>query len=238
MKRGMFEKIFFAGLVSVSLGIGVTGNVAANQADSEGEIELIPHESPTDPKDPAAPSEPQEPIDPNNPATDNKGPLSLDVVPKGFYFGAQKMYHTAHKYPAVGAVEHKQYLQVTDNRGEGSYGWTLKVRQDGYLRNKQSRYALKGATLFLPDGEARNRNNHEGATEIDPDLTTHNVEVTNEEKIIFSAPDDASKKAGKSVSTNSWQSQGVSLTIPKGIAREGEYSNKIYWILTDGGPTN
>ena len=237
MKRGMFRQIFFAGMVGVSLGIGVTGDAITNQADSEGKIKLIPHESPTDPKDPAAPSEPQEPIDPNNPATDNIGPLSLDVVPNGFYFGAQKMYHAAHKYYAVGTVDHKQYVQVADNR-DGSYGWTLKVRQDGYLRTKKSAYTLKGATLFLPIGEARNRNNYEGAAEIDPDLTTHGVEVTNEEKIIFSAPNDASKKAGKSVSTNSWQSQSVSLTIPKDTAREGEYSNKIYWILTDGGPTN
>lgn len=238
MKKRMFRKIFFVGLVGMSVSFNALGYAAANQVQSDGEINLVENGSPTDPKNPLDPSKPQEPVDPNNPPTNEKGPLSLDVAPKGFYFGTQKMYHAAHEYKAEGVSDHKQYLQVTDNRDADTYGWTLKVRQDGYLRDEKTTYELKGATLVLPVGEARNRNNGAGSTEPTSDLTTYGVEVSNEEKIIFSAPSDTTKKAGKSTSTNSWQSQSVSLNIPKDTAKAGEYSNKIYWILTDGGPTN
>lgn len=238
MKKRMFRKMFFVGLVGMSVGFNGLGYAATDRVNSEGEIKLTNNETPTDPKNPVDPSIPQEPKDPNNPSTHEKGPLSLDVAPKGFYFGTQKMYHAAHEYQAIGVADHKQYLQVTDNRDAGIYGWTLKVRQDGYLRDEKANYELKGSTLVIPSGEARNRNNGNGATEIASDLTTYGVTVTDEEKIVFSAPSDTSKKAGKSTSTNSWQSQSVSLNIPKDTAKEGEYSNKIYWILTDGGPTN
>ncbi|MGG5370909.1 WxL domain-containing protein [Enterococcus sp. AZ196] len=235
MKKRMFGKMFFVGLVGISVGFNALGYAAVS---SDGEINLVENKSPTAPKDPLDPSKPQEPADPNNPPTNEKGPLSIDAAPKGFYFGTQKMYHAAHEYKAEGLADHRQCLQVTDNREAETYGWTLKVRQDGYLRDEKTNYELKGATLTLPAGEARNRNNGAGSTELAFDLVTYGVEVGSEEKVVFSAPSDSAKKAGKSTSTNSWQSQSVSLNIPKDTARAGNYSNKIYWILTDGGPTN
>lgn len=235
MKKRMVGKIFFVGLIVLS--IGAESHVTFGQVRSEGEISLTENKNPTEPKNPSEPAKPQEPEDPNNLPTGEKGPLSLDVVPKGFYFGTQKMYHAAHEYQANGAAEHKQYLQVSDNRDTGTYGWTLKVRQEDYLKDELTGYKLTGTMLILPSGEARNSNNA-SAGELDQKLSTYKVEVTNEEKIIFSAPSSASEMAGKATSTNSWQSQRVSLNIPKDTAKAGKYSNKIYWILTDGGPTN
>lgn len=212
--------------------------VVQAQVTTNGKVELTPNHSSTPPKKPTNPAEPEDTSDSNNPPTNDRSPLSIDVVPKGFYFGKQKMYHDTHEYKATGVTDHIQYLQVTDNRDSGLYGWTLMVRQNGYLKDEQTGYELKGSILTLPQGEARNRNNHEGSSVVSSDLTTHAVEVTNEEKILFSASGDASKKAGKSTSTNFWRSQEVTLTIPKNTVKEGVYKNKIYWILTDGGPTN
>lgn len=230
-------RVLFVGIVGFGIGAGSLEEVSG-QVTTEGKLELTDNHSPTPPKNPMNPAEPEDTSDSNNPPTNEKSPLSLDVVPKGFYFGKQKMYHETHEYKANGVADHRQYLQVTDNRDNGIYGWTLMVRQDGYLKDEQSGYELKGSIVTLPRGEARNRNNHEGATEVSSDLTTYAVEVTNEEKILFSASGDSSKKAGKSTSTNSWRSQEVTLTIPKNTVKEGVYKNKIYWILTDGGPTN
>ncbi|EPI00476.1 hypothetical protein D920_00839 [Enterococcus faecalis 13-SD-W-01] len=232
MKKWLFGKSVFAVLVSLVASNGIPVTASSHGTNSEGTVRLEENRQTTDPKNPTDPSRPQQP-DPNNPPTNNRGPLSLDVAPKGFYFGNQKMYHTEHEYQAQGKENHIQYLQVSDNRDEGIYGWMVKVRQDGYLRDEESGHELKGAVLTLPKGGVRNSNDSK-----ESGLRGESVEITKEEQTIFSAPADKSVKAGKATSTYFWQSQEATLTIPRNTARAGEYSKKIYWILMDGGPEN
>jgi hypothetical protein len=231
MKKWLFGTSVFAVIVSMAASNGIPVTASSHGTNSEGTVRLEENQQPTEPKDPTDPSRPQQP-DPNNPPTNNRGPLSLDVAPKGFYFGQQKLYHAEHEYQAQGKENHIQYLQVTDNRDEGIYGWMVKVRQDSYLRDEASKHELKGAVLTLPKGESRNSNNKESGLRGDA------IEVTTEEQTIFSAVKDESVKAGKATSTYYWQSQGVTLTIPRNTAQAGDYSKKIYWILMDGGPEN
>lgn len=206
---------------------------AQQRTSNETSITLLENNSTTPPKDPEKPSDNQNGEDPDNPATGNHGPLSLDVVPKGFYFGTQKMYHAAHEYQATGTEKHNQYLQVTDNRDAGIYGWSVKVKQDHYLKNGQTNVSLNGATLVLPKGTPRNSISNEGdSTRADENLLTSMVEVTDVEKTIFTAPSDVAIAAGKATSTNTWASDQVLLRIPKDTAKEGNYSNTIYWTLS------
>lgn len=205
------------------------------QVSSEGKVSLKENNRVTEPKEPLDPSKPR-PDDTDNLSTNEKGPLSLDVVPKGFYFGTQKMYHAAHTYQATGTEDHLQYLQVTDNRDANVNGWSLKVRQAHYLRDEQTNHELTGATLSLPQGETRNEINPNGSSTSADGLIASSVSINNQELTLFSATDRA--KVGKATSTNFWSSRDVTLTIPRDTVQAGNYSTKIYWILTDGGPAN
>ncbi|MBO1305024.1 WxL domain-containing protein [Enterococcus sp. 669A] len=210
-------------------------DAAFAQVNSEGEITLGENNRVTEPKEPTNPAKPR-PGDSYHRPTNEKGPLSLDVVPLGFYFGTQKMYHAAHTYQANGTDNHLQYLQVTDNRDATVNGWSLKVRQADYLRDSQTDYELTGATLYLPQGQPRNQNNLAGSAANADSLLTASVPVTDQEVTIFSAPNR--ENAGKATSTNFWQANDVTLSIPRDTVQPGNYSTKIYWILTDGGPSN
>lgn len=225
MRKIMGSVVF--GLLMVS----VWGEVVlAQQAISnETSISLLENQDPTSPKDPEDPSIDQNGDDSNNSVTGNKGPLSLDVVPNGFYFGTQKIYHATHEYRAEGIAKHNQYLQVTDNRDAGIYGWSVKVKQDHYLRDETKNISLNGATLVLPQGIPRN-SIAESSTAKDDSLRTSNVEVTSDEKTIFYAPSD--ETAGKAVSINTWKSDQVFLRVPRDTAKEGHFSNTIYWTLS------
>lgn len=221
-----------AALLVIALGLSLQQtSCMASEADdivSTGRLQLLPNQSMTEPREPTNPRIAEDTED-GNAATGNAGPLSLDVVPEGFYFGKQNMYHQAHDYQALSGTA--QYVQVTDNRDAGVCGWTLKVKQDDALTNTKDGYQLKGAYLQLPVGIATSTNaasaNHE-----DQQLLTQGVIVTDEDQTFFQAPADSELNAGKGTSIDYWASSDVVLHIPKDTARAGEYTNKLYWILS------
>lgn len=234
MERRLLAATLFTYCVVLLLFLPVNDLVFA-QVNSDGKVLLHENNRVTEPKEPLNPEETR-PNDPYNRPTNEKGPLSLDVVPRGFYFGTQKMYHAAHTYQATASNNHLQYVQVTDNRDRAVNGWSLKVRQSDYLRDAKTNHELTGATLYLPKGKPRNTNNPAGSASDANDLIASEVSITNQEVTIFSAPNR--ENVGKATSTIFWQAHDVKLSVPKDTVQAGDYSTKIYWILTDGGPSN
>ena len=101
---------------------------------TDSKITLEENNDSTKPVDPTDPTKPGDTDDKDNVDTGNKGPLSLDVAPKSFDFGTQKMYQTEYTYKAKKTKKDVQYLQVTDNRDVDHLGWEVTVKQDGYLK--------------------------------------------------------------------------------------------------------
>jgi hypothetical protein len=197
---------------------------------STGSVRLTTNFDSTDPKKPENPNVSIGEQDPLNPSTKNPGPLSLDVVPKGFYFGSQKMFHAAHDYFAIGQQNYKQYIQVTDNRDAGVYGWSVLVRQDRTLKDDSTGSQLTGAYLNLPKGIATSTNSPED-DHLESELDTNSIVLDYQDQKIFSADISAEKAQGKGTSIDSWDSQAVALHIPKETAKAGNYTNTIYWTL-------
>lgn len=211
---------------------------SAEEVSTSGSLRLLTNDEITEPHDPENPSRPlypDKPEDSGGSRTNNKGPLSLDVIPTKFDFGKQKMYTKMHTYQAVNKDEvtsngqdvTAQYIQVTDNRDAGIYGWEVKAKQDRYLTNK-SGYALNGATINIPVGVARNSLNNP-PTKKDDSFITNAVEITTSDKTIWSSPIDT--QSGKSTSTYSWDASDVSLTIPADTVKKGTYSNTVIWTI-------
>ncbi|MGM0213270.1 WxL domain-containing protein [Enterococcus sp. AZ109] len=225
------KKILASTVVSVLLvaNLGVNRGYAEMQSDSKttGHVELVENFEFIDPRDPDDPTQPTTPEDDTNLPTGNVGPLSLDVAPKSFDFGEQKMYQTAHTYQGVQAEDSPdQYIQVTDNRDADVYGWVVTVRQENYLTSDGN--ILEGASIHIPAGEAR-CNLNPIPTEIDPTLTGESVEIALEEEKIFYPNVE---RAGKGTSILKWRSSEVALTIPAKQAKQGNYTNTILWTLT------
>ncbi|WP_236674791.1 WxL domain-containing protein [Enterococcus sp. BWR-S5] len=226
--------ILFASIIGcMTLGVMSPLTAAAiDTATTPGHIELEENDDPTGPVDPEDPSKEMTPPDPYNPGTGNAGPLSIDVVPTSLEFGTQKMYSTAHTYDGQKqAVDHvRQYIQISDNRDSGTYGWSLTVKQDDYLKNLS--HTLTGATISLPVGTARNSLNAT-PTDVDTRLTTTAVDITNTDKTVFATTkDDASPTVGKGQSTSVWTPEQVKLMIPADTAKAGDYTNTLTWTLT------
>lgn len=225
--------ILFASIIGC-MTLGVLSPLTAAAVDTTpGHIELEENDDPTGPVDPEDPSKGMTPPDPYNPGTSNAGPLSLDVIPTSFEFGTQKMYSEAHTYDGQKqAPDHvRQYVQITDNRDSGTYGWSLTVKQDDYLKNLA--YTLTGATLSIPAGTARNSLNTP-ATGIDAKLTTTAVDITSTDKTVFGTTEDtaAIPTTGKGQSTSVWTPEQVKLMIPANVAKAGDYTNTLTWTLT------
>lgn len=208
---------------------------AESTATTPGQIELTVNDDKTVSRDPNDPTKPGGIVDNGGMNTSNQGPLSLDVAPAEFDFGSQKMYISAHTYLAVnedastvtGEPIENQYLQITDNRDAGIYGWVVKVKQDTYLTDGEK--VLKGTTINIPEGIPRNELNIP-ATDPDLKLTTQAVKIDTTEQTIFSAKE--TNKGGKATSTSVWKAADVSLTIPANTAQAGNYTNTITWTLT------
>lgn len=225
--------LLFASLVGcMTLGM-MTPLTAAAVDTSPGHIELEENDDSTNPVDPEDPSKEMTPPDPYNPGQNVPGPLSLDVIPTSFEFGTQKMYSAAHTYDGQKqAVDHvRQYVQISDNRDSGTYGWALSVKQDDYLKNVS--YTLTGATISLPAGTARNSLNTP-ATATDARLTTTAVDITSSDKTVFGTTEDTETipTTGKGQSTSVWTPEQVKLMIPANVAKAGDYSNTLTWTLT------
>lgn len=225
MKKRMLRRLLVATAL-ISFVFPLT--VAQAATTSTGEVGFFEGDDPTKPRDPDDPNQelPENPE--GNQVTEEKGPLSIDVVPLSFSFGTQKIYDEQHDYNAQKGE--KQYLQITDNRGSEKGGWILKVRQDQELTDQKTGKKLSGAALKLPAGIIKNT-----IAEETMNLKSNSVTVSAEEQIIFQT---SNSQNGKGTSVCSWSPEEVVLSIPRDTAEAGSYQNKIYWILTDQGPLN
>ncbi|MBV7389462.1 WxL domain-containing protein [Enterococcus sp. ALS3] len=241
----MNKKMLMGALLCGSLLLGslpVNAESLPSTAKTPGSIVLEENDDPTKPVDPTDPTKPLEPEDPDNPGTGNEGPLSLDVAPKKFDFGVQKMYQTKHTYTGVAMDNSEErgdrhYLQVTDNREADVTGWTVKVKQDRELTDDGTNNILTGAYIKLPKADARNSLNVP-STSIDTSFTTvggSGLNISTAEQTVF-APTSTTTNKGKATSTSLWKSSEVELTIPAGVAKAGTYTNNVEWSLT-AGPT-
>lgn len=229
------KKILFGTLMLSCISLALPGSVeaapeTAPASDSQISIDFEPHLSPTSPRDPRDPTKEGVPDDLNK-KTEMAGPLSLDVVPKSFSFGQQKMYHAAHDYQARGNREERQYLQVTDNRDTEIYGWKVKVKQDHPLTDQTTKHVLTGAYLTLPAGTVHSTNSSDSKAD-EPSLSSKMVEITTEEQTVFEASAHSKSRASKGTATNEWEARNVSLRIPANTAQPGSYTTQLFWILS------
>ncbi|KXI73410.1 hypothetical protein ACS52_25790 [Bacillus cereus] len=118
-----------------------------------------PYDEPTKPIDPEDPKKPVDPIDETKPdkkpVGGTKGPLSLDFA-SSLNFGEHFISSKNESYFAKGqkledGSTKMNYVQITDNRANMS-SWTLSVRQNGPLKDKQGR-ELTGAKITFRNAE-------------------------------------------------------------------------------------
>lgn len=120
------------------------------------------------------------PVDPENPGVDvdpgegpsTEGTLRIDYA-SALNFGRAQITETDRTYYAQAQLFHDEteargsYIQITDERN-GSYGWTLQVKQVTQLTNpviqEKENQELTGATLSLDNGWANSFGNSPAPT--------------------------------------------------------------------------
>ncbi|MCD5003500.1 WxL domain-containing protein [Enterococcus saccharolyticus] len=239
-------------LMSTVLLSGLAGSVTAFAEDggvytSNGVVEFIPSEDPTNPVDPTNPTNPVNPIDPTDPEGPNpgtNGPLSIDYA-SSLDFGVQKItskdqtyFAATQKYKVLDAAgkptaevkEGPNYVQVTDNRGNEA-GWTLKVNQEGQFTSVSGK-ELTGAVITFSNGNvvtASDSGKPVGAATI---VLNSNGSQSN----VMSA----SKGNGAGTYLFDWgtdaktAAESITLSVPGSTTKYAEkYSTNLTWTLTD-----
>lgn len=194
---------------------------------TNSEVAFIEDEDPTAPKEPTNPSQAGPAGDTDNRATNNAGPLSLDVLPAAFDFGQVKVAVKEQVYQAE-ATTNVQYLQVTDKRTDKN-GWLLTAQRDEFKTQGATATSLAGSLLTLPAGTVKNELT-EGGT---PDgLVTNMVEMAAgiPYTVFSTGRNDAT--VGKLSSTKYWSGSDIRLKIPTMTAKVGDYTATINWTLT------
>lgn len=241
-------------LLSCTVGSLLSSEAHAEEAvyNSNGVVEFIPNDTPTEPVDPENPdpTNPVGPIDPTDPEGPNPGtpgPLSIDYA-SSLDFGQNKITTKDEVYYAnaqgfKGELEGQyrgNYVQITDNRGTFA-GWTLTLKQEGQFTNNQAKKAktLTGAQITFADSVAESNSTDEKPTVIDQVLTPDGDAVT-----IMSAKDGVGAGTwvdrfgqaeemtidGKAVQKN----KAITLSVPGSTAKEAvKYSTKLVWTLSD-----
>lgn len=244
-------KIIAAGVALSTLAFSSTTAAAVgfNEADSHATIEFKKHMQPTSPKDPENPAKPVDPTDPNKPTiTNQNGPLSLDVVPN-YDFGEHEVDLAGDTYDA-GTNKLQNYMQVSDNRTDRN-GWTITVKRSAFV-DSSKRNKLAGATLTIPAGTIRNeiptadqQNTGGSDRKVSSDaIVSVKVALADDlEEIIYGTKVD-SDTIGKATTTSflgeTQDTQGnttvtpATLTIPAGVAKEGNYTATMTWSTTAG----
>lgn len=247
MKKNLYKKTIVAGLALFSFGLMSANNVKADdnnglpsESTTHATANFTDDDGNTTPVDPTDPSKSVDPDDNNNEnnnggnhTTDNKGTLTLDVVPSSFIFNVNAS-NNEMSVPANGMSNgnNNQYLQVSDKRTDAN-GWNLNVQQESEFTDSSNDSNINGTTVTIPKGDARNSLNDNPASTEGTGLTTNEVKTTvGEDQIIFSAPNQ--EKTGKSVSTDTFQATDVKLNVPKYTAKKGNFSTNIKWSLVAG----
>lgn len=208
---------------------------------SNGLLEFIPNDTPTDPKDPLDPEEPVLPIDPTDPdgpAPGTNGPLSIDYA-SSLDFGRQKIsssdqiyYATSQKYQTADGQEKEgpNYVQVTDNRGTEA-GWTLTVKQSGQFISESGK-ELTGAQITFTNGNVVS--NSQSGKPVGNQTIILNTDGS-ESKVM-----EASVGTGAGTFLYDWGTDAatgansIKLSVPGSTTKYAEkYTTKLNWNLTD-----
>ncbi len=241
MKKNRLLGLSILATVILGTEISVFAEVPQS-ATSKGAVTFEENKEETQPVEPDDPSQLITPDDPSYPTevgkipedgnaiTHKKGPLSLDVVPN-FDFGVQNLTQKEMQYQAQGTDEEQAYLQVTDNRDDAN-GWIVRAQRTEFADSNGT--LLTGTTLALPAGTARNAFHQPSAKDEITDGTVKAQETetpipVGSEVTIFQA--QAIEKNGKGSSTDSWQKNQTTLSIPELTAKKGAFTSEITWVL-------
>lgn len=216
---------------------GETGDTGRSKVDIEYTVN-VDTTKPTDPTDPGNEVKPN----PENPGTGNAGPLSIDYV-SNIQFGKQKAYGGNFSYFAnldnvINKDDSKKevpnYVQVTDNRGNNA-GWSLSVKQDGFLKNaKQS--MMEKAELRLLNGASNSSNGSilsptvNQAVALKLDTTGKGINSTLVTAESGKGAGTWTTSFGKTVDEGK---NSVELFVPGGtVVEKGAYSTTLVWTLS------
>lgn len=220
---------------------------------SDGTVEFLPSEDPTDPVNPTDPKEPVEPSDPHEPGT--AGPLSIDFA-SNLNFGKQKITSKNETYlvaaqafkklddegkPTGDTLYGPNYVQVTDNRGKET-GWTLTVTQGAQFKST-AQHDLDGAEITLKNAQVVTASNSPS-----PSSATGDVKlVPGVAATVMAAAD----KQGAGTYLNDWgtaanlkdvtensetikKNNSIELAVPGSTTKYAEkYSTQLTWTLSD-----
>jgi len=194
--------------------------------------------------------------------TDLSGYLTIDVVPeldfgeqkvsnvnKTYYAKAQKI-----KFAAGGEALRPNYVQVTDVRDNNTTnGWKLKVKQDAQFKNADNGAVLNNAVLTLSNGNlstiSPNKVNVTGGEivlTLDPSVERVVMDSgTGSKQGTFVArfghtEDVTDPETGTAYDgtlfedeDGTWLNSAVTLFVPGGSAKKGEYKTTLTWTLED-----
>lgn len=241
----------------------VLSNVAVSAAEgdetrvygSNGVVEFIANDEPTDPVDPENPdpSNPVEPIDPTDPEGPNPGtdgPLSIDYA-SSLHFGVNKITNADQTYFAdaqefngeLAGQSRGNYVQISDHRGTVA-GWTLTVAQTGGQFESKTAKQFKILTgSLITFGDAKPDSN---AKDAPAPTAVQSFELDSEgaSSLVMSAKDGQGAGTwvdyfgesevmtinGQEVNKN----KAVTLDVPGSTPKEATvYKTSLTWTLTD-----
>lgn len=216
-----------AGKYTITLSFDLTDSQPGATATRKFTVTVLNDEAvkPTNPEKPGQ----VEPEETENDGTGQTGLLKLDYAPSNFDFGKVKFGFDNVKTNAIKTTSSKQWLQVSDDRAEDDISnWSVQVAQQQELTSKKGNI-LKGAKIQVPAGELYNEHTGEEAITTGQ-LNTAKIDITTTPQTIFHA--DNSNEKMKNISTNVWNTENVTLSIPGGQEATFEnYSNSITWTL-------
>ncbi|KRK45458.1 WxL domain-containing protein [Dellaglioa algida] len=217
------KKVLTSALLSATaLGAGlvISGNVSAADAIkgaatttgvqfvADDGSQVIPPVDPTDPT---------KPVDPTDPGTGNEGNLAIVYATKAISFGDKNVITAS----TVNLKADKDVVvEVGDVRGTNA-GWDLSVKSDQLTDGKTN--TLTGAQLGLAAGKNVVAN---GGTSVA--ATTAALADTTTGAVVLNAVKDT----GSGINVDTIAKDGVTLTIPAGIAKaDVAYASTLTWSL-------
>ena len=186
-----------------------TTTVVQFKAGDEGQI--VPPVNPTDP------TKPLKPTDPDYPGTGNTGNLSIILATKAISFGDDNVITAG--TVNLGA-DKNVVVEVADVRGTNA-GWDLSVKSDQLTDGKTN--TLTGAKIGLAAG--KNIVGNDGTSVA---ATTAALADTTTGAVVLKAV----KGTGSGINVDTIAKDGVTLTIPAGIAKaDVAYASTLTWSL-------
>ncbi|MDK1726929.1 WxL domain-containing protein [Dellaglioa algida] len=217
------KKVLTSALLSATIlgaGLVISGNVSAADAIkgaatttgvqfvADDGSQVIPPVDPTDPT---------KPVDPTDPGTGNEGNLAIVYATKAISFGDKNVITAS----TVNLKADKDVVvEVGDVRGTNA-GWDLSVKSDQLTDGKTN--TLTGAQLGLAAGKNVVAN---GGTSVA--ATTAALADTTTGAVVLNAVKDT----GSGINVDTIAKDGVTLTIPAGIAKaDVAYASTLTWSL-------